>query len=128
MPSIRTNVRLAEAFVFDLTDRFHFSEAILDRMLVSVTEAVNNGIVHGNKSNPEKTVRLTCSCFEDKIIFTVYDEGAGFEKERLPDPLAEENLLKESGRGILIIEHLMDEVQYDRTPAGMAIQMTIRLT
>jgi serine/threonine-protein kinase RsbW len=96
-------------------------------MLVSITEAVNNGIVHGNKSNPDKLVYLSCTCFENRIVFVVRDEGTGFIKEDLPNPLAEENLLKESGRGILIIEHLMDSVEYHRTESGMEIVMTIYL-
>jgi serine/threonine-protein kinase RsbW len=96
-------------------------------MLVSITEAVNNGIVHGNKTNPEKFVSLSCTCFKNRIMFVVRDEGTGFMKEDLPNPLSEENLLKESGRGILIIEHLMDKVEYHRTDSGMEIIMTIYL-
>ena len=118
---------MAESFVFELDNRFHFSEPVLDRILVSVTEAVNNGIVHGNKNNPEKSVELSCNCFEDRIVFIIRDEGSGFVKEELPNPLAEENLMKESGRGILIIEHLMDSVEYHRTESGMELAMTIYL-
>ena len=118
---------MAESFVFELDNQYHFSEPVLDRMLVSVTEAVNNGIVHGNKSNPEKSVDLSCTCFQDRIVFVIRDEGVGFVKEELPNPLDEENLLKESGRGILIIEHLMDSVEYHRQESGMELTMTIYL-
>ncbi len=116
---------MAEAFVFDLDNRYHFAETVLDRMLVCVTEAVNNGIVHGNNIDPSKFVDLDCTCYDDRVVFVVHDQGNGFLKENLADPLAEENLLKESGRGILIIEHLMDAVEYHRTDAGMNVKMTI---
>ena len=108
IPSIGENIRLVEDFILGIHDEVHFSESVLDRIMISVTEATNNAILHGNKSIAEKEVHVTCTCFDDHTVFTVEDEGGGFSPENVPDPLEEANLLKEGGRGILIIRSMID--------------------
>jgi serine/threonine-protein kinase RsbW len=125
IPSLRSNIRMVERFVFELNDQFHYQDIFLDRIMISVTEAVNNAIIHGNKADPDKRVELSCFCYDDHIEFVVVDQGVGFIKETLPDPLAEKNLLKEGGRGILIIEHMMDSVSFSKTDSGMELRMSI---
>ena len=127
IPSIRSNIQLIEDFLLKIHDEVRFDATVLDRIMISVTEAVNNGIIHGNKANPDKFVELTCTCFENHVEFLVRDEGVGFTKEEIPDPLAEQNLLKEGGRGVLIIEAMMDKVEYRKQENGMALVLSIGL-
>ncbi|MDH7514352.1 MAG: ATP-binding protein [Bacteroidota bacterium] len=123
--SERTNIRKVEAFLLDLQKTVHLEPAVLDRILISVTEAVNNGIIHGNKADPSKYVHITCTCFPDHARFEIRDEGQGFSPETVPDPRTDQNLLKEGGRGIFIIRSLMDTVVFEKEKDGMKIVMTI---
>ncbi len=115
-----------EAFVLELNDALALEESVLDRIMISITEVVNNGIIHGNKSDPNKLVHLSCACYEDRIDFSVRDEGGGFRPENVPDPLDEHNLLKEGGRGVLIIRAMMDVVEFRQVEHGMEVFLSIR--
>jgi serine/threonine-protein kinase RsbW len=77
---------------------------------VAVTEAVNNAIIHGNKCNPDKKVKVYYEVDGDRIMFSVADEGTGFDYYNLPDPTAPENIEKPSGRGVFLMKHLADQV------------------
>ncbi|HEX7344777.1 MAG TPA: ATP-binding protein, partial [bacterium] len=85
---------------------------MLDDIAITASEAVNNAIVHGNKLDPSKNVKITFYRGDKFLRLIVQDEGSGFVLESVPDPRNEENLLKTSGRGLLIIRHLMDRVGY----------------
>jgi serine/threonine-protein kinase RsbW len=92
-----------------------------DDLGIVATELVNNAIHHGNKNNPAKKV---CICFtvdSEQIELRIKDEGSGFNIEDLHDPLAPENLLKESGRGIFLIRNLMDSLDFNFTANGTEI-------
>jgi serine/threonine-protein kinase RsbW len=93
-------------------------EAIVSDMAIATTELVNNAIVHGNKRDATKTVSLTLQFTGSDVVIRVVDQGNGFDPGQIPDPLAEENLLKEVGRGIFIARSLMDDVRYERDPGG----------
>jgi serine/threonine-protein kinase RsbW len=92
-------------------------------ILISVTEAVNNGILHGNKGDESKMVHVETVVDDKKrrVSFIVKDEGEGFEYNNLPDPTAPENLEKMSGRGIFIIKQLSDLVVF--SDEGRCIEM-----
>jgi serine/threonine-protein kinase RsbW len=126
IPSVRTNICLVEAFILEIHDAVALEESVLDRIMISITEVVNNGIIHGNKADPEKHVHVSCSCYEDRVDFVIRDEGSGFRPEDIPDPLAEPNLLKEGGRGVLIIRSMMDRVDFHQTEDGMEVHLSIR--
>ncbi len=96
---------------------------MLDDIAITASEAVNNAIVHGNKLDPSKNVKITFYRGDKFLRLVVQDEGAGFIPESVPDPRNEENLLKTSGRGLLIIRHLMDRVGYRKLKAGLQIIM-----
>jgi anti-sigma regulatory factor (Ser/Thr protein kinase) len=125
IPSERSNIHMTEAFLEEIQKFIDINEDILDKIMISITEGVNNGIIHGNASNPAKTVLLTCNCYVDYLEFIIQDEGPGFDPEELPDPFHEDNILNEGGRGVLIINTMMDEVEYKRTKNGMNITMRI---
>ena len=96
--------------------------------MISITEVVNNGIIHGNQSDPSKQVHLSCTCYDDRIDFVIRDEGQGFNPDDIPDPLDENNLLKEGGRGVLIVRSMMDDVRFHPTRDGMEVHLTISRT
>jgi serine/threonine-protein kinase RsbW len=81
---------------------------------VSFEEALRNAMIHGNKLNPKKRVTVETDFTETEVIVSVEDEGEGFNPGEVPDPTLDENLLKESGRGVYLIRHLMDEVRYEK--------------
>ncbi len=78
-----------------------------------VEEAVRNAIVHGNKSDPKRQVRLCYWMDKDVLNIEIEDEGAGFNHELVKDPTKEENLLRTSGRGVFLIKKLMDKVEFN---------------
>lgn len=79
---------------------------------VSFEEALRNAMLHGNKLDPRKTVTIEIEITEGELTIVVEDQGQGFDPDKVPDPTAEENLLRESGRGVYLIKYLMDDVKY----------------
>jgi len=82
-------------------------------LFVALDEAFVNAVKHGNKHDPDKLVRITCDVSKDEARFTIEDEGEGFDVNAIPDPLDPDNLFKTSGRGVLFIYNIMDEVVYN---------------
>ena len=115
--------RIAEADEFlEAAMRGHgVPDALVTDMAIAVTELVNNAIIHGNKSNPSKMVTLEVAFTSQDVTVRVADQGSGFDPMAIPDPLAEENLLREVGRGVFIVRSLMDEVRYERGPSGETV-------
>ncbi len=100
-------------------------EDIIFDIHIGFEEALRNAMIHGNKLSPEKMVKIETEITGNMVIMCVEDEGEGFDPENLPDPTLDENLLKESGRGVYLIKHLMDEVIYEN--GGRRIIMKKRL-
>lgn len=82
-------------------------------LFVALDEAFVNAVKHGNKFDSNKLVRISASVSKDEARFTVEDEGEGFDVKNIPDPLDPQNLFKTSGRGVLFIYNIMDEVSYN---------------
>ncbi|MBX9850755.1 MAG: ATP-binding protein [Cytophagaceae bacterium] len=112
IPSLPENIRIIESFIDNVKDRFKIDDDIYGNIMVAVTESVNNAIRHGNKLDKNKNVTLTVNCEENKLSFLIEDEGPGFNYDTLPDPTAPENLDKLGGRGIFLMRHLSDEVNF----------------
>lgn len=83
-----------------------------NRVLLGISEAVNNSIVHGNGLAAEKNVYLGIKYVDNKLLIEVKDEGSGFDAECINDPTCVENIRKESGRGIFLLRCMADEVIY----------------
>jgi serine/threonine-protein kinase RsbW len=112
VPSIMENIRMIESFIDNAKERFHLNDDIYGNIMIAVTEAVNNAIKHGNSSDKSKNVHLSLSLDDSMIKFVIKDEGSGFNYANLPDPTAPENLEKPGGRGIFLMKHLSDEVDF----------------
>ncbi|MBN4071322.1 ATP-binding protein [Crocinitomix catalasitica] len=93
-------------------------------VLIAVTEAVNNAIVHGNHSILEKLVKVSVSGTDGTVIFTVSDEGVGFDFENVPDPTAPENIEKIDGRGIFLMKSLSDGVEFEEGGSKVSISFS----
>jgi serine/threonine-protein kinase RsbW len=122
IPSLAENIRMIESFIDNAKERYHLDDDIYGNIMIAVTEAVNNAIKHGNRSDSTKNVSLTLSFEEGLIKFKVEDEGTGFDHQNLPDPTSPENLEKPGGRGIFLMKHLSDEVEFDDN--GRVVQLS----
>lgn len=114
IPSIIDNIRMIESFIDNAKERFHLEDDIYGNIMIAVTEAVNNAIKHGNSNDSHKNVTLSLILNENLLKFTVSDEGKGFDYHNLPDPTSPENLEKLGGRGIFLMKHLADEVDFKK--------------
>ncbi len=98
---------------------------------VAVRESVVNAIKHGNKNDPSKRVTIEFSPVPatagDELVIRIEDQGEGFVPEEVADPLAPENILKSSGRGIFLIRNFMDETVLKKVPGGMEMRMVKKL-
>ena len=130
VPSISENIRMIESFIDNAKERFQLDDDMYGNIMIAVTEAVNNAIKHGNQHDSTKRVFVefaTALNSVPEMIIHVRDQGAGFDPEAVADPLAPENLLKGSGRGIFLIRNFMDEVDVHRAPqGGMEVRMVKR--
>ena len=95
-------------------------------LLIALDEAIVNAIKHGNKCDPRKAVHVVAEFNADGARFTIVDEGPGFAREKVPDPTDPCRLLEPSGRGLLLINHIMDEVCYNQ--AGNRLEMFKRVS
>jgi serine/threonine-protein kinase RsbW len=99
-------------------------ESLVADIAISVSELVNNAMVHGNQSADDKLVTVAITGGNGSVTITVSDEGGGFNPTDIPDPLAEENLLQEVGRGLFIVRSLMDKVDVTPGPKGTTVAIT----
>jgi serine/threonine-protein kinase RsbW len=125
IPSIKENVSVVESFIDNVGEKIKIQEAIYGNVLVSVTEAVNNAIVHGNKEDKNKKVRLWLKQNKKSVRFVVEDEGIGFDYNNLPDPTNPKNIDKVKGRGIFLIKSLSDKTTFKR--GGRVVEMLFKL-
>jgi serine/threonine-protein kinase RsbW len=118
IPSTTDQVARADEFLETLLRKIGVPEDTIANLAIAVTELVNNAIKHGNKLQKDKTVTVVITYKSGKIEITVKDEGEGFNPDNIADPLAEENLMKEIGRGIFIVNSLIDDVKFQFPPEG----------
>jgi serine/threonine-protein kinase RsbW len=116
-----------EEFLRRVSRQMHFDDGMMHRLLVSCTEAVNNAIIHGNQSDPDKKVVIRCIVKKKTLTISVKDEGRGFDPESLQDPRDEKNLMKENGRGVFLMRSLMDKVKFKHSRSGSVAEMKVKL-
>ncbi len=115
LPSRRDSITQLELLIEDIADKFQIAEDTFANMMTCLNEAVNNAIVHGNHEDPNKKVIVNAEIDGRRIVWTVTDEGTGFDPDKIPDPTAAENLENLSGRGVFIIKHLADQCIFNGT-------------
>ncbi len=95
---------------------------------MAIREALVNAVLHGNEYDPALHVDFTMENTGSSLIFIVADQGKGLDPASLPDPLAPENLLRGSGRGIFLIRSFMDEVRFRQTHPGTEVTLIKHLS
>ena len=126
LPSRIEAIAEAAAAVADAARRLGFAEDALFGIDLAVREAVTNAVLHGNRQDESIPVEVGVNGTDDGLTITVRDRGQGFDESHLPDPTAEENILKASGRGILFMRTFMDEVGWEHPPGGGTLVRMIK--
>jgi serine/threonine-protein kinase RsbW len=127
MESTLESVNKAEEMADKVAAQAGIDEDTRSGVSMAVREAMINAVLHGNNYDPAKRVNLTLEQNGKELIVTITDEGHGFVPEEVPDPLAPENLLKESGRGIFLMRAFMDEVRFRKLNPGTEIILIKRI-
>ena len=126
LPSTSASIVTIENFIDNLVPTLNLSDEVYANMMTCVNEAVSNAIVHGNKENPTKTVYVNIENIDNRrLIFSISDEGEGFDFNNLPDPTAPENVEKLSGRGIFIMKKLADQCIFNSS--GNEVELHFKL-
>ncbi len=118
LPSRIETVATVAAAVAEFIGRTGISDDAAFGIDMAVREAVTNAIIHGNRQDENKTVDISLQSSPDAVEISVHDQGPGFNPEDVPDPTANENILKTSGRGIFFMRTFMDEVDWLIRPEG----------
>ncbi len=125
-PSVADNIGLVEKLINEICSSYGISEDHYGNILVAVTEAVNNAMQHGNKLDPGKKVNLGFLAGDKSLSFHVTDQGQGFDFMNLPDPTNPENLEKPNGRGVFLMRHLADQVEFSDN--GRTVHLNFHLS
>ena len=123
--SASENLRIVEKVIDDMSLELDLTDEIYGNVLVATMEATNNAIIHGNKSDPNKQVKLEIIKTEQDLVIKVVDQGTGFDYSSVPDPTAPENIEKINGRGIFLMKRLSDDLAfYDE---GRIVELKFRV-
>lgn len=126
VPSSLEYLRDVDEFVEGKLKKLGLDQSQLADVAISVTEAVTNAIVHGNKNDRGKKVKIDLKIEKLKIVITVKDQGDGFDPGSLSSPVEGENILKKVGRGVFILKSLMDKVNFIFQPEGGTIVKMVK--
>ena len=114
-----------ETLIDNQSATFHFNDDVYGKLLLSVVEAVNNAIVHGNKSDIEKKVTIDYVIENDFLQYVINDEGTGFDPSIVPDPTSLENIENFSGRGIFLMRSLADEMEFSNSGSTVRLKFLL---
>lgn len=101
-----------EEFTEMLKEWAELSDNQYGNVMIALSEGVTNAILHGNKEDPNKKVTVNAHLTSEELIISIKDEGPGFDPDSIPDPLKDENLMNEGGRGVFLMEHYADKVDF----------------
>jgi len=125
LPSKMESLNALEKLIEDLADKYSIADDTFANMMTCLNEVFINAIVHGNKLQADKKVIVNAEVDNKRIIWTVTDEGAGFDYNHLPDPTAAENLENLTGRGVFIIKQLADQCIFNA--AGNEVELHFKI-
>lgn len=123
LDSTLDSVDSAEALALMAARNAGLEEDELQKIAMAVRESMVNAVVHGNRYSAHKKVRLSIASGSEQFTVKIADEGEGFDYEHLPDPLAPENLLRSSGRGIFLIRAFVDDFKVRRLSPGTEVTL-----
>lgn len=123
LDSKKQSVSEIEPLISSVREIIPFSDDIYYNIIIAATEAVNNAIIHGNRLDSDKKVKIELDVSDNTICLMVEDEGVGFDASRIEDPRSPDNLLKIGGRGVFLINKLADSAEFVRGNTGMLIKM-----
>lgn len=126
LESTIASVNAVEETALECARTAGFSPDIASHLSMVAGEATANAVIHGNKYDPAKHVTATFEITDSALTIKVADQGAGVDPETIPDPLAPENLLRSSGRGVFLMRAFMDEVKFRRLDPGTEISLIKR--
>jgi len=121
------NLITVEEFINYFAKDLGLDDEKLNGLLLSITEATTNAIVHGNKGDRKKNVFIDVNATDSTLTIVVRDEGIGFDPSVVPDPTHPDNLLKDSGRGLYLMRVYMDELHYNLTPTGTETILKLKI-
>ena len=128
IPSSLNYLREVDDFVEQKLTEQGINPDLVTDIAISVTEVVTNAVNHGNRNDRRKKVTVSLKVDQKQVTIRIEDQGTGFDPEHLANPLAEENLLKDAGRGIFIVKSLMDEVKFEvNSDSGTAVVLIKKL-
>jgi serine/threonine-protein kinase RsbW len=116
-----------EEFIDSFTQDLDIDEDKKSGLMLSITEATTNAIIHANKNDNKKKVTIDVNTENGYLVIKVKDEGTGFNPADIPDPTSPENLLKDSGRGLYLMRVYMDELKYNITPSGTETILKLKI-
>lgn len=121
------NITIVEKFIDDLKNEVNIGDDVYGNVLISLTEAANNAMIHGNKCDEKKDVEISYGLDDRKknLTFIIKDQGPGFDYNHLPDPTEPENLEKTHGRGVFLMMQLADMVVFSNKGATVEMQFRI---
>lgn len=111
----------AEHLTARISGELAFDEDARDDLSIAITELFNNALHHGNKDDESKKITITFTVLSGGLQIAVQDEGEGFKPEKIQNPLDEENILKTSGRGLFLVEQLVDKISINVSPKGSEV-------
>jgi serine/threonine-protein kinase RsbW len=123
LDSTLATINTVEQTAHDYALKAGFPEDELGNISLAAREAAVNAVMHGNKQSPDKKVDLSLELTEAALTIRIADQGPGFDPDSLPDPLAPENILRSSGRGIFLIRTFMDELNFRRLESGTELTL-----
>lgn len=126
IPSIPSQIREVEGYLNRIIEKFKIDTVRYPDILISLTEAVNNAIIHGNKGDHKKLVKIEIKQEKANLTFIVSDEGLGFKVDSIPDPTCPENIECCGGRGVYIMSSLCDEIHFQNN--GSTVKMSFQIS
>jgi serine/threonine-protein kinase RsbW len=121
--STMESVGRVESAAYKLAGEAGLDEDVRFRVTMAVREAAINAVLHGNEYDPAKQIAVSLENTGKALVFTIADQGRGLDTEKLPDPLAPQNLLRGTGRGIFLIRSFMDEVHFRQLHPGTELTL-----
>ncbi len=119
------NVKEIQPYVDRIVQKYQIKSDLYGNILISLTEAITNAIVHGNQADQNKTVTVNSLFDQNKIRVKIQDEGEGFDYEDVPDPTDPMNILELNGRGVFLMHQLSDGVEYSNNGSTVEIQFNL---